>query len=76
MLTTTSTPRPAASAVRTGDRRAITGAVLTLAGARPVDGAAARVPCAARPSTRFVHDDGPCRCFFGGPAPLLAAPLP
>ncbi|EYR62328.1 hypothetical protein N866_09620 [Actinotalea ferrariae CF5-4] len=27
------------------------------------------VPCAARPSTRFVHRDGPCRCFVGGPAP-------
>lgn len=29
------------------------------------------VPCAARPGTRFMHDDGPCRCFFGGPAPLF-----
>ncbi|KGM08863.1 hypothetical protein [Cellulomonas bogoriensis] len=27
------------------------------------------VPCAARPSTKFVHLDGPCACFFGGPAP-------
>ena len=27
------------------------------------------VPCAARPSTGFVHLDGPCRCFVGGPAP-------
>ncbi len=27
------------------------------------------VPCAARPSTGFVHLDGPCRCFSGGPAP-------
>lgn len=27
------------------------------------------VPCAARPSTQFVHRDGPCRCFVGGPAP-------
>lgn len=27
------------------------------------------VPCAARPSTRFVHRDGACRCFVGGPAP-------
>ena len=27
------------------------------------------VPCAARPSTRFVHLDGSCRCFVGGPAP-------
>lgn len=36
----------------------------------------APVPCAARPSTRFAHTDGPCRCFFGGPAPrLLALPL-
>lgn len=30
------------------------------------------VPCAARPSTGFVHLDGPCRCFFGGPAPEFA----
>jgi hypothetical protein len=27
------------------------------------------VPCAARPSTGFMHLDGPCRCFAGGPAP-------
>ena len=27
------------------------------------------VPCAARPSTRYRHVDGPCRCFIGGPAP-------
>lgn len=27
------------------------------------------VPCAARPSTKFVHLDGPCQCFFGGPPP-------
>lgn len=26
-------------------------------------------PCAARPSTAFLHRDGPCRCFVGGPAP-------
>ena len=32
------------------------------------------VPCAARPSTAFVHLDGPCRCFFGGPAPEFATP--
>ena len=31
------------------------------------------VPCAARPSTGFIHLDGPCRCFFGGPAPEFAA---
>ncbi|MDO8106562.1 hypothetical protein Q6348_05055 [Isoptericola sp. b441] len=30
------------------------------------------VPCAARPSTGFVHLDGPCRCFTGGPAPEFA----
>lgn len=30
------------------------------------------VPCAARPSTGFVHLDGPCRCFAGGPAPEFA----
>lgn len=35
--------------------------------------AAEPVPCAARPSTRFAHPDGPCRCFFGGPAPRLFA---
>lgn len=35
------------------------------------------VPCAARPSTGFVHLDGPCRCFFGGPPPEFAQqPLP
>lgn len=27
------------------------------------------VPCAARPSTNFVHLNGPCNCFFGGEAP-------
>jgi hypothetical protein len=27
------------------------------------------VPCAARPSTGFIHRDGACRCFVGGPAP-------
>ena len=27
------------------------------------------VPCAARPSTGFVHLDGPCHCFIGGPPP-------
>lgn len=27
------------------------------------------VHCVARPSTGFVHRDGPCRCFTGGPAP-------
>lgn len=27
------------------------------------------VPCAARPGTGFVHLDGECRCFVGGPAP-------
>lgn len=32
----------------------------------------APVPCAARPSTGFVHLDGPCRCFVGGPAPEFA----
>lgn len=32
----------------------------------------APVPCAARPSTGFVHRDGACRCFTGGPAPELA----
>ena len=30
------------------------------------------MPCAARPSTGFVHLDGPCRCFVGGPAPEFA----
>lgn len=38
-------------------------------------GRAAPVPCAARPSTSFRHLDGPCRCFFGGPAPEFG-PLP
>lgn len=31
------------------------------------------VPCVARPSTRYVHRDGPCRCFAGGPAPEFPA---
>lgn len=30
------------------------------------------VPCAARPSTGFVHRDGRCQCFAGGPAPEFA----
>lgn len=37
------------------------------------------VPCAARPSTGFRHYDGPCQCFFGGPAPVFPPavnPLP
>lgn len=33
------------------------------------------VPCAARPSTRYRHLDGPCRCFVGGPAPEFG-PMP
>lgn len=38
-----------------------------------VDAPARRpVPCAARPSTSFRHLDGPCQCFFGGPAPEFA----
>lgn len=32
----------------------------------------APVPCAARPSTGFIHRDGACRCFTGGPAPEFA----
>ena len=42
------------------------GGASVVPGVLPSDGA---VPCAARPSTRFVHRDGPCRCFVGGPAP-------
>jgi len=30
-------------------------------------------PCVARPSTGFVHLDGPCRCFVGGPPPEFPA---
>lgn len=26
-------------------------------------------PCVARPYAGWVHPDGPCRCFVGGPAP-------
>lgn len=33
------------------------------------DEGAEGVPCAARPSTRYRHLDGPCQCFVGGPAP-------
>lgn len=40
--------------------------------ADPVTGEVVPVPCAARPSTTFLHRDGPCRCFFGGPAPEFA----
>lgn len=36
------------------------------------DDAPAPVPCAARPGTLFRHLDGPCQCFFGGPAPEFA----
>lgn len=36
---------------------------------QPTDAGRTSVPCAARPSTGFWHLDGPCRCFFGGPAP-------
>lgn len=32
------------------------------------------VPCAAHPSTGARHFDGPCRCFFGGPAPAFPTP--
>jgi len=32
------------------------------------------VPCAAHPWTDFVHLDGVCACFYGGPAPAFAAP--
>ncbi|NMR20386.1 hypothetical protein [Cellulomonas fimi] len=32
------------------------------------------VPCAARPWTDFVHLDGSCACFYGGPAPLFSVP--
>ena len=43
---------------------------------RPAEPQPARppVPCAARPSTGFVHLDGPCRCFVGGPPPEFAQP--
>lgn len=30
------------------------------------------VPCAARPSTGFIHPEGACRCFVGGPPPQFA----
>ena len=41
-----------------------------VSGSRP--GLPAAVPCAARPSTGFVHPDGACRCFVGGPPPEFA----
>lgn len=44
-------------------------ALALLAHATAPGDAAAGVPCAARPSTRYRHLDGPCRCFVGGPAP-------
>lgn len=50
-----------AAASRAGERALLAGAVLRA------------VPCAARPSTAFVHRDGPCRCFVGGPAPEFPA---
>lgn len=40
----------------------------------PVAETAVAVACAARPSTRFAHRDGPCRCFVGGPAPAMVGP--
>lgn len=39
----------------------------------PVVAPQAPFPCAARPSTGFVHLDGPCRCFVGGPPPEFPA---
>ena len=36
---------------------------------RGEQGTTTPVPCAARPGTPFRHVDGPCQCFFGGPAP-------
>ncbi|NTW42218.1 MAG: hypothetical protein HGA44_20460 [Cellulomonadaceae bacterium] len=42
---------------------------------QPAAGVVEPVPCAARPSTGFLHLDGRCRCFFGGPAPEFA-PMP
>ncbi|HQY33551.1 hypothetical protein [Actinotalea sp.] len=39
---------------------------------QPAAAALVPVPCAARPSTNFVHLDGPCHCFIGGPAPEFA----
>ncbi len=33
-------------------------------------------PCAAHPGTGFVHLDGPCHCFAGGPAPEFPQPDP
>ena len=38
----------------------------------PTAADATPIPCAARPSTGFLHLDGPCQCFFGGPAPEFA----
>ncbi len=43
---------------------------------RPVEsGLPVPVPCAAHPGTGFVHLDGACHCFAGGPAPEFAPPL-
>jgi hypothetical protein len=46
----------------------------TLAVPAPPATVTAGVPCAARPGTSFQHLDGQCQCFFGGAAPVLAAP--
>jgi len=43
-----------------------------LAEQQPAAGDVVAVPCAARPSTAFVHLDGACHCFVGGPAPEFA----
>ncbi|HWS57747.1 MAG TPA: hypothetical protein VN257_04350, partial [Actinotalea sp.] len=43
-----------------------------LAGPQETTAEHVAVPCAARPSTGFVHLDGPCHCFAGGPAPEFA----
>lgn len=54
-----------------GQRRGLT--LVADPGTPSGSGPTAPVPCAARPSTAFVHRDGPCRCFAGGPAPEFPA---
>jgi hypothetical protein len=71
----TSVPATAQPALPAADEQDMS-ATVEVAAERPVQPhpAGSPVPCAARPSTGFVHLDGPCRCFFGGPPPEFAQP--
>ena len=61
--------RPDAVVLRLRPRRRVQDSVPAQHGPAPVE--MLGVPCAARPSTGFRHYEGPCQCFFGGPAPVF-----